>query len=80
MQIYKGGEYTHELNNERLLRSLKVIFGNETANGIYEYIQECIPKLMKEGSTKRFTETRKIGKYELNLYTDNTRVVIYVSK
>lgn len=77
---FKNGEYAHKLNNEKLLKSLQVIFDKEEANEIYEYIQECIPRLMEEGTNKRFAETKKIGKYELNLYTDNIRVVIYVSK
>ena len=77
----QNGEYSHELNNEKLLKALKTIFDNNTAKEIYEYIQQWLPKLFEDGEGNRFVEVKNIGDYEINLYTTgNSRVQIYISK
>ncbi|MBQ9266859.1 MAG: S-layer homology domain-containing protein [Clostridia bacterium] len=76
----KNGEYAHPLNNEKLLKALKAVFDNQTATEIYDYIEEWLPKIFEEGIENKFVEVKKIGKYEVNLYTKNSDVRLYIAK
>lgn len=76
-----NGQYAHELNNAKLMKALKAIFEEKVANEIYNYIQIWLPILFKQEPGEKTTDVKKIGKYDVNLYsTGNCRVELYISR
>lgn len=76
----KNGEYAHETNNYKLLKSLEVLFEKNFAKEIFDYIQEYLPAVKQNGAEKQYAEMKKIGDYEVNIYNRGTQFNIYISK
>lgn len=74
-------KYINGFNEDKLRKSLKIIFDEITGNKIADYIISKVPESYERNLSIPMKEVIKIGKYTLNLHAINGTVLdFYVSK
>jgi hypothetical protein len=77
---FKNGIYINEYNIKKIEKSLVEIFGNEESKKIVDYIKIKIPELYKNPQGEEIKDIFTVGKYTVNVYSNNYTLIMYFAK